>query len=727
MFAERSLEGTYDNLLVESKVIEENLQSATLQEYQHAPATEAGNVIAESSVPAGWTLLEKEDGFCIKSPNGTSYSSRSDAFEDMILTQQYSYSEIMLMRECLKYEGWVESRDIPDGWMIQPMISSLMEQGGKVFQSVQDALDFVRAYGKYYSSDASEKLQNLLTNSRGKINCDQEAQRNHYNPEPVNIDTKENMESQLGYQEKDLSFHMKRTTPSKHQKSSRGHDESWKDAGDTYPLGWKVKQVHAGNGNGSFQVTYIRSSSGTILKSKTVALAFMIKNQFPDEDIRRLRRSLKEDGWISTPLLPDKWLYKRSKRNGSSKSNRIIYSNEEGARLPSKEYAIKLLSKEAEKYSHEISLLKEFTPPIETDNNSSDDQVSHQIEIVKEQDSSHQEDDSKWGNFSKVLDYSQQIIDSYDNSHYNGNIAISQDEKFRQKLEQLGHRAQVHENDVDFNDKQNNYNQQYITKQNVSADSSQNQHYIDNENFYHSQGTEFSQNSSREASQNLYYSQNIELSMNSEHYQDLDYSQNTQNISKSSLNPENDLNLEHSQNSSNHYESPAFISPANLEHGKKLNEQLKNKKYRTGQAINNSNVSVPSDPNKSWTNDEENLYPPGWKYRDTKDNRRWLLSPAGLQFNGVRIALEYMLSNNFPDTGISIMRKAMSKSDWNLHSNLPENWFYKKMKRNLYFCDASGRLRKTKEEALRALSERGASESDISKVQLFNHTMTTGV
>ena len=36
-----------------------------------------------------------------------------------------------------------------------------MEQGGKVFQSVQEALEFVKPYVKYYAHDAIEKLQNL--------------------------------------------------------------------------------------------------------------------------------------------------------------------------------------------------------------------------------------------------------------------------------------------------------------------------------------------------------------------------------------------------------------------------------------------------------------------------------------------------------------------------------------------------------------------------------------
>ena len=85
----------------------------------------------------------------------------------------------------------------------------------------------------------------------------------------------------------------------------------------------------------------------------------MKKNNFPEEDVEKLIRSLNQDGWFSSSLLPENWWYKRNEKN-------IAYSNEEGYYIKSKEAAVQILSKEPEKNMHEISLLKQFSPPART-------------------------------------------------------------------------------------------------------------------------------------------------------------------------------------------------------------------------------------------------------------------------------------------------------------------------------------------------------------------------
>ena len=161
---------SYDDLLDESHDKKMQLQPDTLQEENIAPGVigNSDNFISDHSVPSGWSFGGSflTDSFIIKSPTGAAYKSRRDALEDMIVSGMYSYQDVMVMKECLKYEGWEESEDVPDGWMIHRSMAApgvvLMEQGGKVFLSVQDALDLVKMFSKYYASDAAEKLSNIL-------------------------------------------------------------------------------------------------------------------------------------------------------------------------------------------------------------------------------------------------------------------------------------------------------------------------------------------------------------------------------------------------------------------------------------------------------------------------------------------------------------------------------------------------------------------------------------
>ena len=81
---------------------------------------------------------------------------------------KHSVQEMLDMRTCLKYEGWEESNQIPQGWMINRKKKAiiLMEQGGKSFNSVPEAMKFVKLYQKYYSPENLQLLQNLPNNNK---------------------------------------------------------------------------------------------------------------------------------------------------------------------------------------------------------------------------------------------------------------------------------------------------------------------------------------------------------------------------------------------------------------------------------------------------------------------------------------------------------------------------------------------------------------------------------
>ena len=129
----------------------------------------SASFVSDQTVPAGWSYRGQGNLAFIKSPRGDVFRSRRKAFEDMVgAGTKHSVQEILDMRTCLKYEGWEESNQIPQGWMINRKKKAiiLMEQGGKSFNSVPEAMKFVKLYQKYYSPENLQLLQNLPNNNK---------------------------------------------------------------------------------------------------------------------------------------------------------------------------------------------------------------------------------------------------------------------------------------------------------------------------------------------------------------------------------------------------------------------------------------------------------------------------------------------------------------------------------------------------------------------------------
>ena len=83
-----------------------------------------------------------------------------------------------------------------------------------------------------------------------------------------------------------------------------------------------------------------------------------------------------------------------------------------------------------------------------------------------------------------------------------------------------------------------------------------------------------------------------------------------------------------------------------------------------------------------WQEDEL-LYPPGWKYavinKPNKEPFSKFLSPSGSQMSAIGGALRYMVTNDYPEEEIEMIRRAMLKHNWQQHSSLPEKWLYKRL------------------------------------------------
>ena len=120
----------------------------------------------------------------------------------------------------------------------------------------------------------------------------------------------------------------------------------------------------------------------------------------------------------------------------------------------------------------------------------------------------------------------------------------------------------------------------------------------------------------------------------------------------------------------------------------------------------------------NWQEDKL-LYPPGWKYgvikQPNKEPFSKFLSPSGSLFAGITWALYYMVTNNYPEEEIAMMRRAMVKHNWQQHNGLPENWFFKRQSTHVAFCDPLGRIFKSKDKAIAFISK----EDDVDRAHLM--------
>ena len=106
---------------------------------------------------------------------------------------------------------------------------------------------------------------------------------------------------------------------------------------------------------------------------------------------------------------------------------------------------------------------------------------------------------------------------------------------------------------------------------------------------------------------------------------------------------------------------------------------------------------------------------------ENKTNIKFLL-PDGKELYGLRLALAYMIKNNFSTEDISTMRKALGQRGWKEDPSLPENWLFRWMGR-LHFCDSFGNFFKSRDKAIKfALESNSLNEENILKVKNFTKT-----
>ena len=135
------------------------------------------------------------------------------------------------------------------------------------------------------------------------------------------------------------------------KRTRRRHSTPWKVDEAIHPIGWKHKRVRKENKD--FMLYLL--PNGKLLKGRIAALQFMEKRKLPMLDIKKIMRTLPEEGWKSDVLLPEDWFYKKAK---NLETYRVNFYTNKGIFLKGKERAHRMIV--ANTYSENGKVLENF-------------------------------------------------------------------------------------------------------------------------------------------------------------------------------------------------------------------------------------------------------------------------------------------------------------------------------------------------------------------------------
>ena len=274
----------------------------------------------DETVPSGWKVrvahgkAEAGKKFFL-SPEGKQFPCRKAALQFMI-KESYSEDQVAEMRKLLKYEGWEESKYLPEKWHLRQTIKN----------ATSKSIVFLTPLGSEFKS-YSTAIEFLLTNSK--------------------------------YSEEDVeNIKMLRE---QHCTIRRTANDNWEE-NETVPEGWKVR-VADGKANSGKQ--FFLAPDGRQFPCRRIALKTMIENVFPQQDIEDMRSKLVYEGWETSEDLPKFWYVRRP-----SKLKEYAYSfvTDIGDKLASTKAAIEYLQSRNRDNIDEVDKLMNFSKTVKTNN-----------------------------------------------------------------------------------------------------------------------------------------------------------------------------------------------------------------------------------------------------------------------------------------------------------------------------------------------------------------------
>ena len=112
---------------------------------------------------------------------------------------------------------------------------------------------------------------------------------------------------------------------------------------------------------------------------------------------------------------------------------------------------------------------------------------------------------------------------------------------------------------------------------------------------------------------------------------------------------------------------------------------------------------------------EVNSLPYGWKTK-MGGSKQFLISPDGHQFANRRLAMKFMIEENYPSIDVNKMRQSLKLENWKDNSMLPKDWRYKRDKSGDIDYVTSGGELLTSDTAVRKLMD---ADDDYTNLRIF--------
>ena len=259
------------NLGEECVKVEESLQTDWKEDY---------------FLPDGWKtcwfrLAEKSKFRKFMSPSGRIYQARSSAIKEMIVNN-HPEKDIEIMRKGLFSDGWVEMKDLPQGWLKFTTGNGVTKFLSPEFHAISSKpKEIEKAFTKH---DLDRALIPLL--------------REEYYKERR---SKTSMHENNPSSKTDESLMRKDNIVSE----SATEDEWVEDP--SLPSGWQICWDMEPPRNHKF-----KTSSDRIIIGRSSAMRVMIAENYPEKDIEKVKKGFASDGWKPTTYLPDGWMKRES-------------------------------------------------------------------------------------------------------------------------------------------------------------------------------------------------------------------------------------------------------------------------------------------------------------------------------------------------------------------------------------------------------------------------------
>ena len=273
------------------------------------------------NLPPGWKSRSVGSRDFVVSPEGEQFNTTRLALKEMV-RRGVNVEALRRLRESMaEREGWEESGLLPENWMFK-------YERYKTQNRDHSRVIFLTSEGELIHSFLNA-IKSMESNSI--YDSDDLANLNNFMKETTKTWRKANInEMTTGLQH-----------PEGWKTNNCGNNEDDLKTQLNLPDGWKTRIC--GNKD------YVVSPEGEQYNSSRIALVEMVKRGLPEEQLARMRESMKE--WSSSELLPKNWMFKFQRRK-QGELDQVIFLMENGQCVRGGTGAIKTLE-ESEIYQEE--------------------------------------------------------------------------------------------------------------------------------------------------------------------------------------------------------------------------------------------------------------------------------------------------------------------------------------------------------------------------------------